>query len=154
MVSRVEASPRDGVAAIDSFRSNLDTGTLMALAIGLTLTMLVGGCAAPYDAKYPYEQGWRLGEVVKTGQGIRFESAGMDCRSAQPSAAIESNGVAYVQVDFRPIGKKYPHSGPSLRYMLAPIPKGVEIGPGDTVYVNIRDCSQAIVRYTKMASSR
>jgi len=62
MVSRVEASPRDGVAAIDSFRSNLDTGTLMALAIGLTLTMLVGGCAAPYDAKYPYEQGWRLGQ--------------------------------------------------------------------------------------------
>lgn len=111
----------------------------------LAMLLIVGGCATVYDTKHDYQDGWRVVEVLKIGPGATLGFASVDCR--EPSNRSDGDGLfAYVQFDFRQIGRKYPHAGSSRRFAIVPVRDSLHIAPGDYVYVNIRDCQQPLER--------
>lgn len=120
----------------------------MTTRIWMTLALAVlGGCATVYDGKYNYEQGWRIGEVWKIGTGTaRFPIAGVDCRATASQADLAGSRYAYIQFVFDPMGGKYFYHGPKQRHAIVAIPEGINLQESERVYVNVRDCDQAIVR--------
>lgn len=119
------------------------------LGLGLALALLLAaGCATSRNGPYDSRDGWRVGEVLRIGNGAGFGTASVDCRGAIDASAQPATRFAYVQLDFRRIGRKYPAQGTTQRFAIVPVPPGQRIAPGDDIHLNVRDCSLPITPVT------
>ena len=98
-----------------------------------TLWALVwlAGCATVYQGKYDWDEGWRVGRVIKFGAAAALGEAAMDdCRTSPADAAP----TAYADVAYQSEGR-WP------RHRVVPVPEGMAIKAGQTVYLNVHSCA-------------
>lgn len=118
----------------------------MERRIGLTFMLasltVINGCANVYDKAHDYAQGWRIGVVESVGtKATAFPISGLDCRSMADKEKDAGLRFARVQFDFSPTGDGFHYS---FRHAIILIPAAMELKKNDSVYLNIRDCSQII----------
>jgi hypothetical protein len=96
----------------------------------------LAGCAMLYEGKYDWDQGWRVGRVITSGAGMSVAptSAG-DCRKAASPAEVARTVYAEVA---------YQSEGRWLRHRVVPIPQGVTLKDGQTVYLNVHSCRNLV----------
>jgi hypothetical protein len=101
------------------------------------LAFAIAGCmdGPVYEGHFAYDDGWSIGKVTEVGAARgTFERSSKDCRL---SAAAQGKGnrmfahVAYQR------GKHY-------RSIIATVPDGMKVLPGDEVYVNFQDCDAEV----------
>lgn len=114
------------------------------LLAGGALLGAVGGCTTVYDGKYPYDSGWRIGEIEKIGAAADLQQPGARCHRRK-SGGAPTDRFAYVQFVFGATAGKYMYHGPLQRHVIAQLPPNSNLGEGDQVYVNIEDCDQLAV---------
>ena len=104
-----------------------------AIASLLALGWL-GGCARVYEGKYDWDQGWRLGHVIRVGPGAALGATSMhDCRqNVSPADAP----TVYADV-------AYQSEGRWLRHRVVPVPQGMALKEGQAVYINVPSCALA-----------
>jgi len=107
----------------------------IALLVALSC---LAGCAVLYEGKYDWDQGWRVGRVIRVGPGESgIQKLRDDCRNdAQPADVARA---VYAEV-------AYHNEGRWLRHRVVPVPEKVAIHEGDKVYVNVGTCSNALVK--------
>lgn len=100
------------------------------------VTMLLAGCSTLYDNKYDFRQGWRKGEVARitTGEAIRRPGYWTCTRrtTVEQRSGRQYAVIAYRQVPYRP------------RQHLVPLPPGLDLHPGQRVYVKLDACEAGI----------
>ena len=87
---------------------------------------LLSGCAAVCNSVYNYEQGWSEAVVESLAPDARqLAQISLDCRATAPQGRY-----AYVryEVALRP------------RHAMVAVADGLELQPGQRVYINTRDC--------------
>jgi len=98
----------------------------------------LAGCAVLYEGKYDWDQGWRVGRIIRLGQGgSGIEMLRDDCRNDTLPADVARTVYAEVA---------YQNEGRWLRHRVVPVPENVHIREGDKVYVNLGSCSNALVK--------
>ena len=112
-----KASDLPGAAAIASL-----------LALGW-----LAGCAAVYDGKYDWDQGWRVGRVMNVGPGAALGATSIDdCRQGALPADVARTIYADVA---------YQSEGRWSRHRIVPIPESMPVQVGQAVYLNVHSCS-------------
>ena len=110
-------------------------GRLLAAA---ATALLISGCGTPiYADRYSWSDGWRDGKVVQVLQGSDVPYARW-YRCLKDVSPEERSGRLYAQVIFR--------QGRYKREWL-PVPKDVELHPGDAAYFNPYRCDADIVKH-------
>jgi len=111
--------------------------------VGLSVAALsvsLAACAMVYEDKYDWDQGWRLGRVVRLGKGKQLSPPPSgDCRRGVPASVIEDTLYADV---------RYQTEGRWIRERVVPIPADIAVHEGDLVYFNAQDCKQTVVAAT------
>ncbi|MGJ7494092.1 hypothetical protein ACSFA8_03365 [Variovorax sp. RT4R15] len=103
------------------------TAGLAAAVCALTLV----GCAST-DARYSTDDGWHLAVVTRLGNALPSPNpAVQDCRPAAPSAA--GTDARYAEVAY--------HLFRRARVRIALLPQRSTYAVGDSVYVNVHDCT-------------
>jgi hypothetical protein len=103
-----------------------------------TLIALGGlaGCALVYEGKYDWDEGWRIGRVIASGAGTTVPpTSADDCRKAASPADVARTEYAEVA---------YQSEGRWLRHRIVPVPQGVALTRGQTVYVNVNSCGNLV----------
>ena len=96
----------------------------------------MSACAPIYEARYDYRDGWRDVTVLNVARASEITgNAWVDCRGR--FSGTDERQFAYVRYSF-------PQSG--LHRAIVPIQEGLQLSPGDRVYINIRHCNQPIAR--------
>lgn len=96
----------------------------------------VTGCAALYEGKYDWDEGWRVGWVRQLGTGATLAGkVAEECRREPLPAGVAQ--APYVEVAYRSEGR-WP------RYRVVPVPNGMTIKEGQKVYVNLRSCDALV----------
>ncbi|HSW82659.1 MAG TPA: hypothetical protein VLH12_04250 [Usitatibacter sp.] len=99
--------------------------------------ILLAGCveAPVYEGRFAYDDGWSIGKVAEVGTARGgFGRSSKDCRL---SAIAQGKGErTFAHVDYQR-GKHY-------RSIIATVPEGLRVAPGDEVYVNFQDCDAEI----------
>ncbi|TMH30879.1 MAG: hypothetical protein E6H63_04655 [Betaproteobacteria bacterium] len=94
------------------------------------------GCAMVYEGKYDWDQGWRVGRVIRFGPGMTVaQPAGDDCR--QQASPADMARTSYAEVAYQTEGRW-------LRHRVVPIPQDMAIKEGQTVYINIGTCGSLV----------
>lgn len=105
---------------------------LIALAL-LTTT----GCAAVYDGRLAWRDGWREATVTEVNRGDRLSrGATTDCRTRLPH--VSPGEATFARVTYRPSRVRLG--------VIVPIAPGLAVHAGDTVFINIRTCKLEIQR--------
>jgi len=100
-----------------------------------TLVAATTSCATVYEGRYDYDAGWRRTTVLEVGRAEELKSSATpDCRSAP---GTESQHFALV---------RYSHVPYYFHRAIVAVPQGWQLPAGDSLYVNINDCSAAIAR--------
>jgi hypothetical protein len=100
------------------------------------------GCASVYDGKYDWDAGWRSARVIQLGPGTTVPATSDDCRKDMAPADVAR--TVYAEVAYRSEGRW-------LRHRVVPIPEGVAVQDGETVYVNVASCDNALVKAARHA---
>ena len=96
----------------------------------------LAGCALVYEGKYDWDQGWRIGRVINAGAGMTVpQTTADDCR--KDAAPADVARTVYAEV-------AYQSEGRWLRHRVVPIPEGVTLKDGQTVYLNIYSCGSLV----------
>lgn len=97
----------------------------------------LAGCAVVYEGKYDWDQGWRIGRVIRSVKGTTpAPTATADCRHDASPAEL-ARGV-YAEVAYQTEGRW-------LRHRVVPIPQGATIHEGQTVYINVLSCDSLVM---------
>ena len=108
-----------------------------SIALLVALSCLTG-CAVVYEGKYDWDQGWRVGRIIRLGQGgSGIEMLRDDCRNDTLPADVARTVYAEVA---------YQNEGRWLRHRVVPVPENVHIREGDKVYMNLGTCIDALVK--------
>ena len=96
----------------------------------------LAGCAMVYEGKYDWDQGWRIGRVINSGAGMTVpQTTADDCRKEAPPADVARTVYAEVV---------YQSEGRWSRHRVVPIPEGVALKEGQTVYLNVNSCGNLV----------
>ncbi len=108
-----------------------------SIALLVALSSLAG-CAVVYEGKYDWDQGWRVGRIIRLGPGASgIEMLRDDCRNDTLRADVARTVYAEVA---------YQNEGRWLRHRVVPVPENVRIHEGDKVYMNLGSCFNALVK--------
>jgi hypothetical protein len=100
------------------------------------LCLLLHGCSTVYEGKYDFDDGWREASVVAVGAvAVPAPVDHRDCRLQSASSAHETRYVTLTYRRVRAHGK-----------LIMPLPEGMDLKPGDVVYVNAARCAGPILR--------
>lgn len=95
-------------------------------------------CAMVYEGKYDWDEGWRVGQVVKIGTGIALRSISPgDCRKG--ATPVEVARTRYADV-------RYQSEGRWSRHRIVPLAEDQVLDEGQIVYFNASDCRKGLVR--------
>jgi hypothetical protein len=108
-----------------------------SIALLVALSCLAG-CAVLYEGKYDWDQGWRVGRIIRLGPGASgIEMLRDDCRNDTLPADVARTVYAEVA---------YHNEGRWLRHRVVPVPENVPIHESDKVYVNLGSCINGLVK--------
>jgi hypothetical protein len=99
--------------------------------------MLLAGCVEGpvYEGQFAYDDGWSIGKVTQVGPAHGgFERSSKDCRLSAMAQGKGDRTFAHVAYQR---GKHY-------RSIIATVPAGLRVAPGDDVYVNFQDCDAEV----------
>jgi len=102
----------------------------------LCVSALVGCVEAPvYEGRFAYDDGWSIGKVTEVGTARGgFGRSSKDCRLSAIAQGKGNRTFAHVAYQR---GKHY-------RSIIATVPEGLRVAPGEEVYVNFQDCDAEV----------
>jgi hypothetical protein len=96
----------------------------------------LAGCAMVYEGKYDWDQGWRVGRVIRLVNSTTLApTASEDCRRQASPADVAR--TVYAEVAYQTEGRW-------LRHRVVPVPEGAAIKEGQTVYINVGSCGSLV----------
>lgn len=99
----------------------------------------LAGCATVYEGKYEFSEGWRAATVVSVVTGAEIKDPGFwTCLRHVPEA--ERLSRTYVLLDYR--------NGSRHRKHMVPAPAGIQVVPGEKLYLNLSTCEQSLAKRT------
>ena len=109
----------------------------MFIDAGLALFLIVlAGCATQPEGPYPYSEGWRRGTVEELVGGASFRHpTWWKCLKDVPAEERERSTYAWVVTHQMLRHPRY----------LVPVPRAMDLQPGQRVYLNVRLCENAVV---------
>ena len=111
------------------------TDMLRMAAIGAAL-VLMAGCATVYEGGYRRSEGWRRGGVVETVEGAALE---------RPTYWTCTRALSREQREARRFILVWYVEGRYKTYYVASAPSAHRFLPGQTVFVNVLRCEDALV---------
>ena len=106
------------------------------LAAAATATA-VSGCATVFEGKYKFSDGWRQGTVVRAESGASIKNPRFwECTRGLSEAELVSRD--FVLLRYRGVNR-------TQNRMVLAVP-GLDLQPGEKVYLNAATCEQAVVR--------
>lgn len=108
------------------------------LRIAMTLgAFSLAGCATVYEGKYEFSEGWRAATVVSVVPGAEIKDPGFwSCLRNVPEA--ERLSRTYVLLDYRSVNRHRKH--------MVPAPSGMQVVPGEKLYLNLSACEQSLAK--------
>jgi hypothetical protein len=95
----------------------------------------LGGCALVYEGKYDWDEGWRVGRVITFGTDTSLARTSVN-ECGQHGSHPDMAGTVYAEV-------AYQSEGRWLRHRVVPVPQGIALKEGQTVYINVPSCALA-----------
>jgi hypothetical protein len=96
----------------------------------------LASCAMVYEGKYDWDQGWRAGRLIRFVNSTTLApTANDDCR--RQAAPADAARTTYAEVAYQTEGRW-------LRHRVVPIPEGLPLKEGQTVYLNVHDCGSLV----------
>lgn len=100
-------------------------------------TVAVSGCATVFEGKYRFSDGWRTATVVRAESGAAIKNPRFwECTRRLNEAELVSRD--FVLLRYRGVNR--------TQNRLVPAVPGLDLQPGEKVYMNASSCDQAIVR--------
>ena len=111
----------------------------------LTITTAASGCSLVYEGKYDWDEGWRVGRIVRVGTAAEMKDTRLaGCIEGLMARFPPDRTVALVA---------YP-AGRVAHRMVAPLLADSKQRPGDEVYVKRRACDTPVVARQVTASGQ
>lgn len=101
----------------------------------------ISGCATVFEGKYKFSDGWRRATVVRAESGTSIKNPRFwECTRRVTEAELVSRD--FVLLRFRGVNR--------AETRMVPAVPGLDLLPGEKVYLNLSTCEQAIVKVTAL----
>ena len=111
--------------------------TIAAGIVAAVMVTALSGCATVFEGKYKFSDGWRTATVVRAATGDSIKNPRFwECTRRLTEAELVSRD--FVLLRYRGVNR--------AENRMVPAVPGLELQPGEKVYLNLSTCEQAIVK--------